>query len=264
MAGRKSTLSKSIERTEVIQLEMQDSNAINPNIDYDSITDQIAKLEEGAADNSFTTPPSSFDEYMDESLKNASKANYTSKTLYPIDNPESSKPKKASQTITPFPAKQKPLVLKGSDETKAVQKDYPPINEDFLAFLIEKNPLSFGWVINSSFFTNFDIDPSLFKTDEQFIFWMVPASVNVFRTATAGGFQRSESRLSQIHPHLFLIKILDLDESDAASDPFIEIINDPAYLKLRENLEKRGIHFIYDHSPNRIWSSVLAERLKKK
>jgi hypothetical protein len=274
MAGRKSTLQKQAESNQQQSSHIVEdiatpieSFAINPNIDYDKVTDEIAKLEAMTnGDAAFTSPPSTFEEEMDYHLKNATSATargaYTSPTLYSTDTPSS---KTHVRQAIDLPQTQRVVTnaLKGTVSEKPTPKPLPPLHDDFLAFLIEKNPLSFGWVVDPTFFLNFDLNPAIFKEKDPFILWIVPASINIFKIATAGGFQRSESRNTQLHPHVFLIKLLEIKDEDAEADPFIEIINDPAYLKLRESLEQRGIQFIYDHSPQRIWMSVLSERLKK-
>lgn len=264
--GRKSTLQKLEEanQQEEMTITKVESFAINPNIDYSQVSSVIAQVE------------SQFDIPMNEGLIQKPHLATSDETWSSIReaNPQ------AFDTMTDIDKIGHQHIIidswrapktvigdeplnKPSNKVRGPSKDLPPLHNDFLAFLIEKNPKSFGWVIEPSFFTNFQCDPSGFTEKEQFIFWIVPSIIQTVKTANSVGFQRSETRSHKIHPHVFLIKLLESKAGEAEADPFIEIINDPSYLKLRENLEERGMEFLFDYNPSRLWLNGLSKRLNK-
>lgn len=276
--GRKSRLQKA-DDIKGMSTEFQEVNitpstfALAPNVDYDSVVAQISNLEDLAKQHPMsetvtrtTTPPMKLPLTQWKTQVTSSHQDFSIATaLHNPINAATTGREAIGPRIAPVLTEiQQKKIQFLSEPLKREPEDptLPPVHDDFLSFLMEKQPLSFGWVVDNEFLTNFDIRPDLFDSSDKFIFWIVPANINIFKVSSAGGFQKSESRSLQLQPHIFLIKILEIPEGHEEEDPFTAIINDDRYIKLRESVEKRGIAFVYDHNPSRIWLSVLCGRLK--
>ena len=263
-----------------LEAPLSEHFVLTPSVDYDNVASQIAKLEDLGKEHPMSrmnvAPSAAIAPSLQASPSSATHqpflattANFTAapSALHTPVGSDLTGRQAVGPRIAPIPTeKQQAKINYLSEPIQKIEEDpnLPPLHDDFLAFLIEKQPLSFGWVVDNTFLANFDIRPDLFDSSEKFIFWIVPANINIFKISSAGGFQKSESRTMQVHPHIFFIKILEIPEGHEEEDPFTGIINDVRYINLRETLEKRGIQFVYDHSASRMWVSVLCNRLKIK
>lgn len=260
--GRKSKMTK--EAKKAVEVEANPSFPelslmISPNVDYDNVSNSIAQLEKlaepfammdtGSAVKFSVAPPVQSPSIMgspfqkDSSLHLPVGSELTGRTAigHTFNAPNTH-----------------PSFLKDIEVKKAEALEDTgtiPINEDFLNFLLVKEKLSFGWIVDANFLANFFVDPALFNETDEFIFWVVPSEVKMHRISTAG-FQRSESHFKKTLPHMFLLKIISRPPADSDEDPFTKMINDPVYINLRKELDKRGIQFLYDLHPNQLWISL--------
>lgn len=237
-----------------------------PNVNYNQISDEIKRIEEMSKKHVMSSPSGEEITILRPNPPKVSPIQLQAAEdpkFIPIDSSRTGreaigKPLQAAPVLNEIIRKK--LQLPHKEEID--ESTLPPINEDFLSFLIEKKSNSFGWVVDTSFLGNFSIDPSIFTESEQFIFWFTPKVIKVHTVATAGGFMNAPSVKKTTVLSAFFIKILDVPKGHEGEDPYIGIINDPRYLLLREKLEERGIDFFYDHNPGRIWSYMIADKLE--